>query len=308
MPREAVGRLCAKWRSQTRFNVTIPYKETVDALPGRAFPRIARGRIGSVNTVVRGIGRFAPPDTIRIMFGFSVDIPAQRRVSHLKGKKALVLGSGGASKTVRTVLNDAGGCNPVVTISRKGPDNYQNLSRHSDAAPDCQHHPRGHVSRTVEASPIDLAAVSRMSIARSISSTTPPGRSSFCRPGDTGHSLHEDGLIHARRPGPASASGLLTGKSHRPTGTFGTVDRAPIESYPAEPLRRPNRHARLRQNQRGPGAGGNHRPPADRHGRAPDPAGNRHAHSRIFRALRRTGLPENRKPDARRKPPKKAGR
>lgn len=44
-----------------------------------------------------------------------------------------MLGSGGASRTVQTVLRDLG-AGPVVVISRSGPDNYVNLSRHRDAA------------------------------------------------------------------------------------------------------------------------------------------------------------------------------
>ena len=50
----------------------------------------------------------------------------------LSGKKALVLGSGGASKTVRIALADAG-CREVVIISRSGENNYNNLSLHADA-------------------------------------------------------------------------------------------------------------------------------------------------------------------------------
>ena len=50
----------------------------------------------------------------------------------MKGKKALVLGSGGASLTVRAVLTDLG-AGQIVSISRSGPDNYGNLYRHRDA-------------------------------------------------------------------------------------------------------------------------------------------------------------------------------
>lgn len=44
------------------------------------------------------------------------------------GKKALVLGSGGASVTVQAVLRQLGA--QVVVISRTGADNYENLDRH----------------------------------------------------------------------------------------------------------------------------------------------------------------------------------
>ena len=47
------------------------------------------------------------------------------------GKKALVLGSGGASVTVKAALEQLGAS--VTVISRSGPDNYDNLERHADA-------------------------------------------------------------------------------------------------------------------------------------------------------------------------------
>ena len=147
MPREAVGDFVQK-SGLSGFNVTIPYKETVMPFLDRISPEARR--IGSVNTVVREAdGSTSGYNTD--YFGFSVELGD---VSHLKGKKALVLGSGGASKTVRAVLGDAG-LNPVVTISRKGPDNYQNLSRHSDAALIVNTTPVG-MYPAVEASPIDL--------------------------------------------------------------------------------------------------------------------------------------------------------
>lgn len=147
MPREAVGDFVQKG-GLSGFNVTIPYKETVMPFLDRISPEARR--IGSVNTVVReSDGSTSGYNTD--YFGFSVELGD---VSHLKGKKALVLGSGGASKTVRAVLSDAG-LNPVVIISRKGPDNYQNLSRHSDAALIVNTTPVG-MYPAVEASPIDL--------------------------------------------------------------------------------------------------------------------------------------------------------
>lgn len=48
------------------------------------------------------------------------------------GKKALILGSGGASVTVQSVLHQLGA--QTVVISRSGAHNYQNLDQHGDAA------------------------------------------------------------------------------------------------------------------------------------------------------------------------------
>ena len=131
------------------FNVTIPYKETVmpylDAISDEAL------RIGSVNTVVR-----MPDGTLHghntDYFGFMYMLGDTER---LRGKKALVLGSGGASKTVRAVLGDVG-CAPVVTISRSGEDNYTNLARHADAAVIVNTTPVGMYGNQ-NTSPIELA-------------------------------------------------------------------------------------------------------------------------------------------------------
>jgi shikimate dehydrogenase len=73
--------------------------------------------------------------------------------AQLAGEKVLVLGSGGASQTVCAVLRDKG-IVPRV-ISRAGPDNYRNLSRHRDAAAVVNTTPVGMYPNN-GASPIDL--------------------------------------------------------------------------------------------------------------------------------------------------------
>ena len=109
------------------LNVTIPYKKTVMAYCRELSP--AAERIGSVNTIVR-----RPDGTL---YGDNTDYDGFRYLlqsagAQVRGKKVLVLGSGGASLTVRAVLADLG-AGDVVTISRRGPDNYGNLDRHRDA-------------------------------------------------------------------------------------------------------------------------------------------------------------------------------
>ena len=49
------------------------------------------------------------------------------------GKYVLILGSGGASKTVEAYLKDMG-AGQIVIVSRSGQDNYENLDRHYDLA------------------------------------------------------------------------------------------------------------------------------------------------------------------------------
>ena len=107
------------------MNVTIPYKK--DVIPYLdEVDEVAR-RLGSVNTIVRRDGR---------LFGYNTDYygfhsMVVRSGIDVKGKKTLVLGTGGTSVTAQAVLADLGA--KIVVISRSGENNYENLSRHYDA-------------------------------------------------------------------------------------------------------------------------------------------------------------------------------
>lgn len=109
------------------LNVTIPYKKAVIPYCRSLTPQ-ARD-IGSVNTLIR------QPDGS--LLGHNTDYDGfsyllRSAGAQVRGRKALVLGTGGASLTVRAVLRDLG-AGEIVSISRTGPDNYQNLDRHADA-------------------------------------------------------------------------------------------------------------------------------------------------------------------------------
>lgn len=109
------------------FNVTIPYKQDVIPFCGTLAPNAEE--IGSVNTVIReSDGSLSGYNTD--YFGFEYML--KKSGFSVSGKKVLVLGSGGASKTVVAVLKNHG-ASPVVIISRNGEDNYENISRHFDA-------------------------------------------------------------------------------------------------------------------------------------------------------------------------------
>lgn len=109
------------------LNVTIPYKKTVLPLCDEVSERAKN--IGSVNTLVkRADGTIFGDNTDA--YGFEKLIG--RCGLSVAGKKALVLGSGGASVMAVEVLRSLG-ASPVVVISRRGEDNYQNLDRHADA-------------------------------------------------------------------------------------------------------------------------------------------------------------------------------
>jgi len=109
------------------LNVTIPYKKAVipylDELTDQA------KRIGSVNTIIhRADGTLLGHNTDYDGFLYMI----HRAKAGIKGKKCLVLGTGGASLTVHTVLQDLE-AGEIVSISRTGENNYQNLDRHADA-------------------------------------------------------------------------------------------------------------------------------------------------------------------------------
>jgi len=111
----------------TGINVTIPYKKAVIPYLSELSPR-ARA-LGAVNTIVRR------PDGSLIghntdFFGFEMMI--RRSGISAAGKKALVLGSGGASNTAAAVLEELGA--RIVVVSRSGENNYENIHLHSDAA------------------------------------------------------------------------------------------------------------------------------------------------------------------------------
>ena len=109
------------------LNVTIPYKRDVMPLCGVIDP--AARAIGSVNTIVRD-----PDGTLR---AYNTDAAgfcwmARRAGISFSGKKAVILGSGGASLTAQAMAKQLG-AREIAVISRSGENNYHNLSRHADA-------------------------------------------------------------------------------------------------------------------------------------------------------------------------------
>ena len=110
----------------TGLNVTIPYKKEVIPFLDELSP--AAARLGAVNTIVRRDGKLIGHNTDYFGFRWLV----QESGLQVAGKKALVLGSGGASSTAAAVLQELGA--KVTVISRSGENNYGNLERHADAA------------------------------------------------------------------------------------------------------------------------------------------------------------------------------
>ncbi|MCR5830328.1 MAG: shikimate dehydrogenase [Lachnospiraceae bacterium] len=129
------------------LNVTIPYKKTVFEYMDEV-SRVA-SELGSINTIVkRADGTLYGDNTDVFGFGELVRVSGAKP----KGKKALVLGSGGASVSVKYVLEKLGA--GIVTISRSGEDNYMNLEKHRDASLIVNTTPVG-MFPNVDASPLD---------------------------------------------------------------------------------------------------------------------------------------------------------
>lgn len=94
-------------------NVTIPYKQAV--IPYLDSVSDVARRIGAANTVVNRDGK---------LFGYNTDYYGMRalirRVGlNLQGKKVLILGTGGTSKTARVVAADLGASEIRVVSRRK---------------------------------------------------------------------------------------------------------------------------------------------------------------------------------------------
>jgi shikimate dehydrogenase len=131
------------------LNVTIPYKTTMVPICDELTE--AAQAIGSVNTVVR-----RPDGTL---LGDNTDAAGfegmvWRSRIRVRGRKCLILGSGGASLSVHYVLEKLG-AKEIVVISRSGENNYENLARHYDAAVIVNTTPVGMYPNT-NAAPVDL--------------------------------------------------------------------------------------------------------------------------------------------------------
>lgn len=112
------------------INITIPYKEK--SIPYLHFVSEKAQKIGAVNTVRNENGK---------LYGYNTDYMGMKALIlrnniDLKGKKALILGGGGTSKTGRVVLTDLGVSEIVrVGLDFENPDvTYDEVAKkHSDA-------------------------------------------------------------------------------------------------------------------------------------------------------------------------------
>ncbi|NLB36684.1 MAG: hypothetical protein GX824_05205 [Clostridiales bacterium] len=109
------------------LNITIPYKKTVIEYCKNLSPEAQR--IGSVNTItVEADGSLTGHNTDYAGFLYM----AGRAGISFEGKKVLILGTGGTSLTAAAAAQDSG-AREIVTTSRKGEVNYENIYQHNDS-------------------------------------------------------------------------------------------------------------------------------------------------------------------------------
>ena len=145
-------------KSFEAVNVTIPYKETV--IPYLDEISDIAKRIGAVNTVVNKNGR---------LYGYNTDYYGMKALIErvgidLSGKKVLVLGTGGTSKTARVLAEDMG-ASQILAVSRQKSDDaitYDEASAlHYDAEIIINTTPSG-MYPDCEARPIDVSPFKRL--------------------------------------------------------------------------------------------------------------------------------------------------
>ena len=145
------------------LNVTIPYKQAV--MPYLDVISDEAARIGAVNTITRlPDGRLKGDNTD--YFGFHRTLTACG--CDPKGKKALVLGNGGAAATAVTVLTDMGA--EVILLGRStrsvggiSPEPYETVyERHPDAEVVVNCTPVGMYPKLVGLSPVELGRLPRV--------------------------------------------------------------------------------------------------------------------------------------------------
>ena len=140
------------------INVTIPYKQTVipylDSLSD-----VAR-RIGAVNTIVNRNGK---------LYGYNTDYYGMKALIKkigidLNGKKVLILGTGGTSKTARILTEDMG-ASEIITVSRSKTENYityeEAVNEHSDVNVIINTTPSG-MYPDCEGIPIDISSFNEL--------------------------------------------------------------------------------------------------------------------------------------------------
>lgn len=157
IPPSGLGGFLTK-REFNAINVTIPYKQ--DVIPYLDEISDTAKRIGAVNTIVNRNGR---------LYGDNTDFAGMLALAKhigvdMKGRKVLILGTGGASKTGHA-LAEYMGAQSVFYVSRSGKDGSityeQAVTGHSDARIIINATPVGMFPKQ-DGRPIDISAFPKL--------------------------------------------------------------------------------------------------------------------------------------------------
>lgn len=157
IPPSGLGEFLKK-REFNAINVTIPYKQ--DVIPYLDEISDTAKRIGAVNTIVNRNGR---------LYGDNTDFAGMLALAKhigvdMKGRKVLILGTGGASKTGHA-LAEYMGAESVFYVSRSGKDGSisyeQAVTEHSDAQIIINATPVGMFPKQ-DGRPIDISAFPKL--------------------------------------------------------------------------------------------------------------------------------------------------
>ena len=157
LPPSGLGGFLTK-REFNAINVTIPYKQ--DVIPHLDEISDTAKRIGAVNTIVNRNGR---------LYGDNTDFAGMLALAKhigvdMKGRKVLILGTGGASKTGHA-LAEYMGAESVFYVSRSGKDGSisyeQAVTGHSDAQIIINATPVGMFPKQ-DGRPIDISAFPKL--------------------------------------------------------------------------------------------------------------------------------------------------
>lgn len=158
IPKEELEKFMLK-AEFSAINVTIPYKQAV--MPYLHEISDTAKKIGAVNTIVNHQGKLLGYNTD--FFGMTALI--EKNKIELKGKKVLILGSGGTSKTAFAVAESLK-ASEIYIVSRSGKNgciSYEEMYKnHTDAEVIINTTPVG-MFPTLNAAPIDLTAFFKVS-------------------------------------------------------------------------------------------------------------------------------------------------
>ncbi|MBR2683274.1 MAG: shikimate kinase [Atopobiaceae bacterium] len=217
------------WRG---LNVTIPYKRVAAEAADERSPRVEA--LGVANTVVRREDGSVYADNTDVL-GFSTMLDDFAREylgsdarGAFEGKKALVLGTGGAAQAVSYALRGHAGAD-VAFVSRSGSSTYERIEElHGDAALIVNTTPVG-MYPNCPASPLKDGVIERLTNLEGVLDVVyNPARTGICQQAERAHlpfasglpmlvwqALHASALFQGHELNPSLASTIVSDIRHQ---------------------------------------------------------------------------------------------